>query len=263
MSTFPPIDAHQRARNFFAAALDQFDAGFGRCRNASWPPAAPPPPAAPTPQLVRGEAIVIEVRRLRRLASVLLNFRANLPRAWPITLLHGPSNGADIQSSAALRGHLTTGSVRLEPLPPSLCDASCQAPSASAFQAGANLTASAQQRAHSDARRWYNRYLKSAAFWRDRASAEHVLLFESDAVLCEKPTLPLEWWLGRYVYVGAPWSHQMGAGRALCKRLPCSCVGNSGLSLWRRPVLRLVCFGEGDTQSGLSRLCLRTWLSKL
>jgi hypothetical protein len=72
----------------------------------------------------------------------------------------------------------------------------------------------------------------SLEFW-DSLQSDYVLLFEADTILCPHPTIPIEWWIGRYAYVGSPWFGARGAGQHWCRLLAC-CVGNSGLSLWDR-----------------------------
>lgn len=59
----------------------------------------------------------------------------------------------------------------------------------------------------------------------------YVLLFESDARLCPRPTVPLEMF-GAFAYVGAPWSEPFCRTHDVKQ-----CVGNSSLSLWRREAM--------------------------
>lgn len=160
---------------------------------------------------------MIEVRRLLRLPAVLLNFRKHLPRAWKIALIHGRTNRDFVLSSPALHHQLRSGGIQLRPLPDALY----------------NRTESFFARS---GKRWYNALLISREFWTFVSIAPHVLLFEVDSILCPAPTVPIEWWVGRYVIVGAPWHPRWGAGRFWCGSLAC-CVGNSGLSLWNRAVM--------------------------
>ena len=85
---------------------------------------------------------------------------------------------------------------------------------------------------HSVARRWYNAWLQTLEFW-TLFRKPYLLLLEADVVLCPNPTIPLDWWAGKFAYVGAPWFHDVGMGSFACKQLRC-CVGNSGFSLWNR-----------------------------
>ena len=163
------------------------------------------------------EAVCVEVRRLVRLPYVLLNFRMHLPHSWKVTLMHGPRNGFDILNSPlpTLRHHLHTGAIRVVPLPRS-------------------RWISIHRDGHD--RAWYNNFIISKEFWSAVSTARHVMLFEADSILCAMPTVPVNWWLGRFTYVGAPWSRRWGAGGYWCGSLPC-CVGNSGLSLWDRELM--------------------------
>ena len=158
------------------------------------------------------EAVIIEVRRLRRLPAVVLNVRANLPASsWRVTHLHGPLNAGALEVDR-LFSYLAQGTVRALPIP---VDA---------------LPSDVHNRA------WANLWVTgSDQFWTlfDRP---YLMLFESDTVLCPQPSVPIEWWIGRHAYVGAPWEPRSHAGYHWCRKLAC-CVGNSGLSLWNRELV--------------------------
>lgn len=235
-----------------------------------------------------GEAVIIEVRRLVRLPTTLLHFRELLPSHWRITLLHGPRNAADIwaTNSRTLREHLRQQRVRLMPLPTqqmlvdakatrTLRDQGGALPNRAAFDLLLSRTLksilSAEELkqvrsrydksfevAHDRGRRWYNSFLQSTTFW-ELFSSENVLLFEADAVLCPRPTLPLDWWAGRFAYVGSPWFPRTGAGYFFCKYLTC-CVGNSGFSLWHRPLIAGL-LANGIIQAKPTRL-VDIWIAR-
>ena len=85
---------------------------------------------------------------------------------------------------------------------------------------------------------WYNHWLASASFWR-HFTAPLLLLFELDTLWCERPTLHLSAFYApllslRFLMVGAPW--EWSGKCTMPKHGPKmrDCVGNSGLSLWRR-----------------------------
>ena len=209
-----------------------------------------------------GEAVIVEIRRLVRLPATLLHFRAHLPPRWRVTLLHGANNSAFLRRVPSLEPLLSAGSVRLMPLPQSVMEQAeahnrrararnngTLLPSGAAFErsiAGLNRTQRDVRRRTYQlsllseqhlTRSWYNGLLMTPAFWALFAPREHLLLFEADAVLCARPTLPLDWWAGKYGYVGSPWFRSMGAGFWWCNRIPGCCVGNSGLSLWNRRLM--------------------------
>jgi hypothetical protein len=233
-----------------------------------------------------GEAVCIEVRRLHRLPHVLLNYRELVPAHWGVTLLHGSRNAADLWASprgSQLHQHLAKGTIRLMPLPAEYMFEDLEfsrharitgLPPPAAFERTLwNLTRDDAEKArtrykreeyffHVASRRWYNQFLKTAEFWR-MFTAEHVLLFEVDSILCPQPTLPLDWWAGRYGYIGSPWHPHMGAGGFWCRLMAC-CVGNSGLSLWNRPlILRLIETGELPLHKSLVYLWIATRLQDL
>ena len=194
-----------------------------------------------------GDAVCVEIRRLRRLPSVLLNFREHLPSSWTVTLIHGPEN--EEIARMLPRHHLdlrkggyetSSGGIRLMKLParasrgmafwlwhaskmwrkysslPVLTTekelaAKLAASNASAteHQKAQAARLRAQQAYHAEARMWYNDFLKSPEFW-NLFSAPNLLIFEVDTILCPQPSVPLEWWLGRFGYVGGPWNRKIG-----------------------------------------------------
>ena len=78
--------------------------------------------------------------------------------------------------------------------------------------------------------------LLHSQFW-GSFSAPLLLLFEADSVLCPNPHRPLHTFTG-YGYVGAPWAPYAGGVFPFWCRNLGSCVGNSGLSLWARPIFQ-------------------------
>ena len=77
--------------------------------------------------------------------------------------------------------------------------------------------------------------LLSSTFW-SSFSAPTLLLFEADSALCPSPSWPLRAFTG-FGYVGAPWAPYRGGWFPFwCRNLQ-TCVGNSGISLWHRPLL--------------------------
>lgn len=205
----------------------------------------------------RGEAVLVEHRRLRRLPALLDHFHSLLPPSWQITWLHGPHNADLVADSPSLSDYAAQASLRLLPIPKHILSEirrgeELAAGASRAVRSGAGRTAAstkelwiqrqrAQNAVHDAKRRWYNVWLKQPEFWR-QFSAPSILLFEADSVLCPRPSLPLEWWVGRYAYVGAPWHPGVGVGKQWCPTLRHGCcVGNSGLSLWdRRTIVRVL-----------------------
>ena len=183
---------------------------------APGPPRVTVTPAA-TPHCCT--ALIVEVRRLVRLPSILLNVRENLPElSWGVTLMHGPRNAEDLwlTTDRSLKRRIVNGEIRLVPLP-------------AVYMASGSALGT---------REWFNRWARTSSFWLHASlETQHVMLFEADTVLCPQPSVPIEWWVGKYAYVGAPWREHLGAGMFWCHKMAC-CVGNSGLSLWNRELMR-------------------------
>eukprot|EP00966_Prymnesium_polylepis_P284417 6570613-Prymnesium_polylepis.1 len=80
---------------------------------------------------------------------------------------------------------------------------------------------------------WNDEFLVSTGFWA-AFTAPLLMLFETDSALCPQPSLLLDSF-ARYVFTGAPWRRgSLGMCRASREF---RCVGNSGVSLWRRDVM--------------------------
>ena len=179
-----------------------------------------------------GEAVIVEIRRLRRLPAVLANFDRHLPDTWRISLVH--IGLEEIAAAPLVSAAFSVGRMRLITLPtrPSMHS---RRDAWHARRMLAHMNASGRHHnadgvTHHVRIRWYNMWLKTLEFW-SLFSAPHVLLFEADSILCPGPTLPLSAWLGQFAYVGAPWFPR---GQSTCHLgVPC-CVGVSGLSLWDR-----------------------------
>ena len=82
----------------------------------------------------------------------------------------------------------------------------------------------------------YNALLSHHQFWRLWHGRTHVHLFELDTGYCEHPTKGWEWFL-QYDYCGARWSSWGDTCWPAVGNYTLNCVGNSGFSLWRQPVM--------------------------
>ena len=95
----------------------------------------------------------------------------------------------------------------------------------------------------------FNRLYATQQFWRT-FTTPHVLMFHIDSCLCGRPTRSLKSFLeGGWTFIGAPWPpsnplscqrHPLAEGAVFAnshRHVPrparFSCVGNTGLSLWR------------------------------
>lgn len=160
--------------------------------------------------LLLGDAVLREVRPLARLPLALANVRAVLPvDRWMVQFLHGPRNTDAVLAEPSLARAVTAGTLQLHRYE----------------MGGALVDETLDRHAH------FN-YQKTARFWRS-FGRPLLLLFEPDTVLCPQPRLPLDAFAG-YAFTGAPWAaYADGSNPAWCYNLE-HCVGNSGLSLWRR-----------------------------
>ena len=157
-----------------------------------------------------GDAVLREVRPLARLPLALANVRAVLPiDRWMVQFLHGPRNTDAVRAEPSLARAVAAGTLLLRRYE----------------MDGVLVDETLDRHAH------FN-YQKRAAFWRS-FTRPLLLLFEPDTVLCPQPRRSLDAFAG-YAFTGAPWApYADGANPAWCYNLQ-HCVGNSGLSLWRR-----------------------------
>ncbi|KAI9014318.1 hypothetical protein DFJ74DRAFT_682094 [Hyaloraphidium curvatum] len=130
----------------------------------------------------------------RTLASVS-NFLDVLPPIWRLQLFLGPEGRELVRAAAGRVGEaVRTGRIALEPLPPP------------------------------DADLWeyshYQRIFKNMSWWRT-ILANEVLVFQTDTALCRGAPEPVDAFVGRYDFVGAP-------------QRPHGGCANGGLSLRRR-----------------------------
>jgi hypothetical protein len=183
--------------------------------------------AASTPgmAIMEGDAVMVEVRALGRIPLVLSNFRSVLPPSWVVNFWHGATNSGAVLAAPALASSIAAGSLKLRRL---VVD-------------GVPASASTFKLPH------YQKLITSPEFW-NSFPRTHLLLFEADSVLCPSPAVPLRAF-ANVAFVGAPWSQSKQFRWAELERASqpphwCfnlqHCVGNSGLSLWRRDVLQQV-----------------------
>lgn len=139
-------------------------------------------------------AVIVEPRQHQNLVHVVQNVRDHLP-SWPILVMHGASHGTWVRQQ--LSGITNVKFLALST---------------------DNLTIPE-----------YNALMTSKRLWEQVVSAEHILIFQTDAWLCDacnehsiRPFLFWDW-------VGAPWK-DAPTGTALH-------VGNGGLSLRRRSAM--------------------------
>ncbi|TVY92786.1 hypothetical protein LAWI1_G001052 [Lachnellula willkommii] len=183
-------------------------------------PSTPPPPAAPssspTPEAAIGKhlklhasdiyegtfngtitdkvAVIIESRFRTNLIPLILHFGSVLGDAWPILIFTSIESVSQFSASSALDRYLQTGIVQVRVLPQDLMLTDADA---------------------------FNRFLTQRWLWEDVSPAEHVLLFQSDSMLCANAARSVNDYF-EYDFVGAPIAAGRGRGY------------NGGLSLRKR-----------------------------
>ena len=193
-----------------------------------------------------GEAAIVETRRDLRLLPAVANALAHLPPSWRINLIHGGQ-----LSPSCVVGHLgAPDRLRLRHV---------REISDVAWRESTNAST---HKLRKSPKQWYNNLLASTVFW-DAFSAAYVLIFEADAALCPSPSTPLLALLERYDVLGSPWAP------GLCEmwwrnyrshleppfdNRSVSCCCNSGLSLWRRALIRETVAQQGHTYRAMPQL---------
>ncbi|KAI9746431.1 MAG: hypothetical protein M1818_000144 [Claussenomyces sp. TS43310] len=163
------------------------------------------PEATRIPDLVRPTngsivdrvAIIIEDRPNTNLIPLILHFGTVLGPSWPLIIYTSQENVASFASSAALSRHLRTGAIAIRTLPSTVLFTNSDSVS---------------------------RFLTQSWIWEDLAPAKHVLLFQSDSMLCANAVRSVEDFF-TYDFVGAPIASHLGKGM------------NGGLSLRKRETL--------------------------
>ncbi|EOD08805.1 hypothetical protein EMIHUDRAFT_217060 [Emiliania huxleyi CCMP1516] len=201
-----------------------------------------------------GDAVIVDLRTgpgfAHALASTLLNVRELLDEQW---VVHAWVS-ADANLSRTVRQRL----YKLSGLRHALRCAN----------AGTCAALRLKRMTGENSRAWYNRLILKTDFWRS-FSAPHVLLFELDTCLCPSPTWSLRHFVDEgYSYIGAPW-HPRSVISPDDQRPDgafhdgaFACVGNSGLSLWRRQdVLTLQPAASSDDFLEWRTVIADMWLS--
>ncbi|CCD44584.1 hypothetical protein BofuT4_P054850.1 [Botrytis cinerea T4] len=146
-------------------------------------------------------AVIIETRRSGNIIPLILHFSAVLGPTWPLIIYTSAENFGSFSTSAALLRHQHSGRVIVRSLAPGTWFYNWD--SVSAF-----LTT-----------RW---------LWEDLAPAEHILLFQSDSMLCANAARSVDDFM-EYDLIGAPIESKFGQGY------------NGGLSMRsRKTILRVL-----------------------
>lgn len=141
-------------------------------------------------------AVIIQPNFRQNIVPLILHFAAILGPSWPILIYTMPESAASFSASAALTRHLET-QIQIRILPQTVLLNSVEAQSA---------------------------FLTNSWLWESLDPAEHVLLFDSDSMLCANAARSVEDYF-EYAFVGAPIKDGLGKGY------------NGGLSLRKRSIM--------------------------
>lgn len=139
-------------------------------------------------------AVIVETRTAGNLVPLILHFAGVLGPTWPILVYTDTQMTGSFSMSASLNRMQEMGRVVLRPLP--------QGMSFPSWDSVSNFMV----------KRW---------LWDDLAPAEHILMFQSDSILCANAARSVDDFL-EYDLIGAPIKENYGRGY------------NGGLSLRRR-----------------------------
>jgi hypothetical protein len=142
--------------------------------------------------------VIVEPREHKLLKQVIENFNTHMDSSWDLYVFHGKSHTNYAKSATET---ITTRRVYLYPLDTD------------------NLTADQ-----------YNYLLKQKTFW-DKVYAEHILVFQTDTVLCGKSAHSIDSFL-KYPYVGCPFDTKIVGDHPIWGGYPFYGIG--GLSIRKK-----------------------------
>ena len=170
------------------------------------PPLPPPPPSTPV-------AILVEARddywNKDTLAFLLNDAINHLPSHWLIHTLLVPQLIPWLMSKPLLAAAVCQRRLVMHAMPDTLQFSN---------------------------RGLYNALLSHHQFWRLWHGRTHVHLFELDTGYCAHPTRGWEFYL-QFDYCGARWGNWEDTCWPATGNYTKNCVGNSGFSMWRQPVM--------------------------
>jgi len=157
-------------------------------------------------------AIIIETRQSGGIIPLVLHFATVLGPDWPVVVYTPAENFGSFSTSHALIRYIKAGRIVVRPLADGVYFPSWDSVS---------------------------EFLTSKWMWEDLAPAEHVLIFQSDSIICANSVRSVEDFL-EWDLIGAPIDPQFGVGY------------NGGLSLRKRTLmLRVVEEFDWHTATGM------------
>jgi hypothetical protein len=139
-------------------------------------------------------AVIVETQFRTNLIPLVLHFSGVLGPSWPILIYTSMESVGQFSASAALNRYLKSGTVQIRMLPQTVLFT------------------------NSDS---VNEFMTTKWLWEDLAPAKHILIFQSDSMLCANAARSVDDYFA-YDFVGAPVAKNLGKGY------------NGGLSLRKR-----------------------------
>ena len=170
------------------------------------PPPLPPPAHTPVAVLIEGRDTYWDRDTLAFLVNDALH---HLPDRWMVYLMVQPAVAEWLLSKPTLVSAMCARRLNVQAMPTSL--------------------------SFTD-RGLYNRLLSHYYFWRLWHGHSHVHVFEVDTGYCEQPTRSWDFFL-QFDFCGARWGNWGDTCFEAVNNYTKNCVGNSGFSLWRQPVM--------------------------
>ncbi|KAL8635013.1 MAG: hypothetical protein Q9228_007454 [Teloschistes exilis] len=131
--------------------------------------------APPVPEITK-IATIMENRPLANLIPIILAFSSVLGQGWPLRIFHSAQNVRLLKSSPAIQRMIESGHLTLQELPRTLDFDSHEPVSA---------------------------FLATPWLWERLAPAKHVLMFQTDSILCSNSQRRVDDFLD-YDFIGAP-----------------------------------------------------------
>jgi hypothetical protein len=120
-------------------------------------------------------AVIIESRYRSNIIPLILHFNSVLGPSWPILIYTSPESIGGFSSSAALQRYIQQGAIQIRILPQTVLFT------------------------NSDS---INKFMMSKWLWESLAPAEHILIFQSDSMICGNAARSVEDYF-EYDFVGA------------------------------------------------------------
>lgn len=133
----------------------------------------------------RKVAVLIENRPMTNLVPILLHFTSTIPPEWRVQFIGSDESVALVNSKPAIRQHVAIGKMDLKYIP-------------------SNTSVAGQNE--------ISAFLTDPWFYEHMIyPAEHLLIFQTDSMLCSRSQQSLNDWL-EYDWVGAPWPYRDDGG---------------------------------------------------